>query len=83
MSHVVIAQGHATTVLDRPLTAAAAGQVAAILHSSGIPVEPSTDSAGVVHLFPLRLLATVEEVVVLRAFRAVSDSPIAWHERLA
>lgn len=80
MSHVVIAAGHATDVLARPLTFADARLVAATLGHAGIPVESSTDDAGVVQLFPLRVLTTAEEVAALRAITAVTDSPDAWHK---
>lgn len=81
MSRVTIVAGHATEVLARPLTTADANLVTAMLGHAGIPVELSTDAAGIVQLWPLRALSTVEEVQAHRAIAAVSDSRIAWHGR--
>lgn len=81
MSHVFIAEGHATDVLARPLTTADANLVTAMLGHAGIPVELSTDAAGIVQLWPLRAFTTAEEVQAHRAIAAVSDSRIAWHGR--
>lgn len=81
MSHVVIAEGHVTDVLARPLTPAMARLVAAVLGHEGIPVDLSTDANGVVQLFPLRGFTTAEEVAAHRAIAAVTDSRVAWHAR--
>lgn len=80
MSHVFIDEGHATDVLARPLTTADANLVTAMLGHAGIPVELSTDAAGIVQLWPLRALETFEMVAAYRAIAAISDSRIARHE---
>lgn len=49
------------------------------LAAQHIPVSVNVD-AEVVHLWPQRSVSTVEEVTVLRAVCAKTDSRIAWHE---
>jgi hypothetical protein len=49
-----------------------------VLNSQHIPVDCAR-RAGTVHVWPEHKLSTPEEVTVLRAFKAVTDCPIAWH----
>jgi hypothetical protein len=87
MSHLVVypaakfGRDRTVNVLDRPLSQAAATDVAQLLARAAIYVEPTVDAHGVVNLFPLQPLSTEEEVAVLRAYSAAGDSRVAWHGR--
>lgn len=83
MSHIVIDHGHAVDVFARPICQVDATAIAATLGRSGIGVESTVDALGVVKLWPLHKLTTAEEVAVLQAYTAVTDSRLAWHRAVA
>lgn len=71
---------HLTT--DEPrheITQAEAARILTALAKEGVHVVPMVDDH-VLHLWPQELLSIAQEVTVLRAFAAVTDSRIAWHE---
>jgi hypothetical protein len=80
VSHVIIDRGHAVEVFARPIGQADATTIANTLGRAGIGVESTVDAVGTVTLWPLRRLTTAEEVVVLQAYTAVTDSRLAWHQ---
>jgi hypothetical protein len=78
-----------TTIVDgRPLTRVAhhitpseAAVVTKVLAAEGIRVEPTEpDAFGVVHLWAKGCIDTAAEVRVLRAYAAVTDGPLAFHQ---
>ncbi len=72
-------RAHAGDHIERPCTETQATDVEAMLAQRlGVMVRPVLDGR-TVHLWPERRLTTAEEVRVLRAFAAVTDSPLAWH----
>ncbi len=78
-----IRDGHVVDRPARPMTpwdAAIARTLLREVHRIEIDVRTCAEKRGeVVHLAPSRRLSTAEEVLVLRAFAAVTDSPLAWH----
>lgn len=68
------------TTIAHPLTASEAAAVRTVLWSvEHIPVDVHVDQAGRVNLWPVgREVTTLEEVTALRAFAAVTDSPLRW-----
>lgn len=76
---VEIASGHVRTVVARRLTEDRAAVVTAVLRTQGLHVSPEVDVFGVVHLWT-KPTDTAGEIRVLRAFAAVTDSPLAYHE---
>jgi hypothetical protein len=66
------------TAVLHALTEPEAAAICAVLRAvEHIPVEADCYADGV-HLHPCREVTTAEEVSVLRAFAAVSDSRIFW-----
>ena len=64
-----------------PITETEAATVTKVLAAEGLRVEPTDpDAFGVVHLWAKTPLNTLGEVRVLRAFRAVYDGPLAFHQ---
>lgn len=73
-------RAHAGDRIARPLTDDQAATIDTVVQSLlGFRVRPATDVFGVVHLHPAHAVSTRDEVRVLRAMRAVTDSPLAWH----
>ncbi len=63
-----------------PLTPAAAMAIVDRLDSEGIYVAARIRRGTTVELIPIRPMTTRDEVRALAAFRAETDSPLAWHE---
>lgn len=62
------------------LTDTEAATIAKVLAAEGIRVEPTEpDVHGVVHLWAKGEYGTEGEVRVIRAFAAVTDTPLAYH----
>lgn len=75
-----IVAGHVVEHVAHELTPAEAATITKVLAAEGLRVEPTEpDVFGVVHLWAKQPLGTVGEVRVLRAFSAVTDSPLAFH----
>jgi hypothetical protein len=53
------------------------------LADHGIPLRVVEDHHHVVHLHALAPMTTAQEVCALRAFAAVTDQRLAWHEAVA
>lgn len=63
------------------ITPAEAATVAKVLAAEGIRIEPTEpDAFGVVHLWAKQPTDTRAEVRVLRAFQALTDGPLAFHQ---
>jgi hypothetical protein len=77
---IAIIDGH---VVDQPihvLTETEADVVTKVLRSQGLRVEATEpDFFGVVHIWAKHATDTRGEVRTLRAFEAVTDSPIEYH----
>lgn len=69
-------------VVGHRLTPAEAATVCAALAADEqhLPVLAAADARNIVHVWAQRPMTTAEEVTVLRAFAAVSDSRLAWHQ---
>lgn len=75
-----IVEGHCVNRIGHQLTATEAAVITKVLAAEGIRVEPTEpDFFGVVHIWAKERTDTAGEVRALRAFRAVTDSPLAWH----
>lgn len=76
-----IIDGRAVDLIAHRITATEAATVAKVLAAEGLRVEPTEpDFDGVVHLWAKQLTDTPGEVRVLRAFQAVTDGPLAFHQ---
>jgi len=76
----VIIDGHAVDRVTRELTDDRARTVTAVLRTFGLQITLETDVFGVVHLWAQQPTDRAAEVRVIAAFKAVTDSPLAWHE---
>jgi hypothetical protein len=77
----ILADGHRVDLIAHRITATEAATVAKVLAAEGLRVEPTEpDFEGVVHLWAKQLTDTPGEVRVLRAFQAVTDGPLAFHQ---
>jgi hypothetical protein len=77
----ISADGHRVDHIAHRITATEAATVAKVLAAEGLRVEPTEpDFEGVVHLWAKQLTDTPGEVRVLRAFQAVTDGPLAFHQ---
>lgn len=75
------ADGRPADLIAHRITATEASTVAKVLAAEGLRVEPTEpDFEGVVHLWAKTPLGTRGEVRVLRAFRALTDGPLAFHQ---
>lgn len=84
MIPTITADGRVADLVQLPLTDEQATDVeAAIALNLGVMVRPVIDFHGTVHLHPDTALSTADEVAVLRAFKDVTDSPLAWHPHAA
>jgi hypothetical protein len=63
-----------------PLTGPEAAAICYELHCCGIDVEATKDTNEVVHVWPEHPVSVAEEIAVLGAFLARTDSRIAWHQ---
>lgn len=84
MITVIDDSGTRIDLVGHEITTSEAATVAKVLAAEGIRVEPTEpDFFGVVHLWAKVPIGTAGEVRALRAFRAVTDSPLAWHGAVA
>lgn len=75
----LISEGHARDVVGHRCAQVEATTVCTVLRAvEHIPLTASIGPGGSVFLFPQRELSTCERVTVMRAFCAVSDSPLIW-----
>ncbi len=80
----LICAGHARQVVAHHITAAEAAAVCNVLRSvEGIQVSADVGYDGTLNLRPSCPVSTGQEVAVLRAFTAVTDSPLHWHPAVA
>jgi len=78
------ADGRPVDLIAHRITPTEAATVAKVLAVEGLRVEPTEpDFEGVVHLWAKQVTSTRGEVRVLRAFRAVTDEPLAFHQAVA
>jgi hypothetical protein len=76
----ILADGRPVDRVAHHITPTEAATVAKVLAAEGIRVEPTEpDIWGVVHLWAKQPTDTRAEVRVLRAFRALTDGPLAFH----
>lgn len=76
----LIADGHVRDVVGHEITPIEAATVVKVLAAFGIHIMPTEpDFFGVVHLWAREPIDTRGEARALAAFRAVTDSPLAWH----
>jgi hypothetical protein len=81
MITVISADGTRVDRVGHALTETEAAVVTKVLAAEGIRVEPTEpDGLGVVHLWAKQAYGTAVEVRTLRAFSAVTDGPLAYHE---
>jgi sulfur carrier protein ThiS len=77
----ISSDGHRVDLVGHRITASEAATVAKVLAAEGLRVEPTEpDFEGVVHLWAKTPLDTLGRVRVLRAFQAVTDGPLAFHQ---
>jgi hypothetical protein len=74
-----IRNGHAVDRIGHKITTAEASVITKVLAAEGIRIEPASDVFGVLHLWAKTPIGTAGEVRVLRAFKAVGDSPLEYH----
>jgi hypothetical protein len=73
--------GRSFDLIAHRITATEAATVAKVLAAEGLRVEPTEpDFEGVVHLWAKRPMNTAEEFRTIRAFKAVTDGPLAFHQ---
>lgn len=76
----LIRDGHVVDHIGHQLTDTEAATITKVLAAEGIRVEPTEpDAHGVVHLWAKGEYGIEGEVRVLRAFTAVTDTPLAYH----
>ncbi len=75
-----IVAGHVIDLPAREISDMQAVDIAAGLLAHGIHVIPVVDVFRTLHLWAVGSLSTEAEVAALRAFTAVTDCRIAWHE---
>lgn len=81
MITVVLADGRPVDLIAHRITPTEAATVAKVLAVEGLRVEPTEpDAFGVVHLWAKQHTGTLGEVRVLRAFQALTDGPLAFHQ---
>jgi hypothetical protein len=72
--------GRTVEITARELTDAEIHDFAKAFARDGIRIEPVLDIFGVLHLWALEPTTIAQEVAVLRAVAAVTDSRLAWHK---
>jgi hypothetical protein len=81
---VVMVRQHAVDVvakrIEQPIATAVCKVLGSVAH---IPVTAAVAFDGSLHLHAGRQLSTAEEVTATRAFCAVTDVRITWHEAVA
>ena len=63
-----------------PITETEAATVTKVLAAEGIRIQFEWDINGVLHLWATKPMKTVDEFRAIRAFRAVGDQPLAFHQ---
>jgi hypothetical protein len=77
-------QRHAVDVVAKRIDQPTAATVCTVLRSvEHIPVTAAVAFDGSLHLRAERTLSTWEEVTAMRAFCAVTDVRVRWHEAVA
>jgi hypothetical protein len=74
-----IVNGRPVDLIAHRITADEAATITKVLAAEGLRIEPATDVFGVLHLWAKTPIGTAGEVRVLRAFKAVGDSPLEYH----
>ena len=78
------ADGRPVDLIAHRITPAEAATVAKVLAAEGLRVEPTEpDAFGVVHLWAKQPCSTRQEVRIVRAFRAIDDGPLAFHQAVS
>jgi hypothetical protein len=72
-----------TPAIKHRLTGPEAATICRDLAQLDIPVLATADVFGTVHLWPGRVVTTLEEITALRPFLLTTDAPIAWHKAAA
>ena len=76
-----IRDGRPVDLIAHRITPTEAATVAKVLAVEGLRVEPTEpDFEGVVHLWAKEPMSTAEEFRTIRAFKAITDGPIAFHQ---
>jgi hypothetical protein len=79
-----IRDGRPVDLIAHRITPTEAATVAKVLAVEGLRVEPTEpDAFGVVHLWAKQPTSTRGEVRIVRAFRAVTDEPLAFHQAVS
>lgn len=77
----LIVLDHVVQVAARPITQLSATAISALLRDAEhIPVTAAVAFDGSVDLYAVGPVSTRDEVHALRAFAAVTDAPLRWHE---
>lgn len=79
MTTVIIDGGHVVDVVARELTDDRANTVTAVLRTFGYRVELVPDALGTVNIWA-QPTDTIGEVRIISAVKAVTDSPLAYHQ---
>lgn len=75
------ADGRPVDLIAHRITATEAATVAKVLAAEGLRVEPTEpDFEGVVHLWAKQLMDATEEFRTIRAFQAIYDGRLAFHQ---
>jgi hypothetical protein len=80
VSRVEILGGHVVDVIRRELSDFEQIDIAATLAGQGIPVVPVVDIFHTLHLWPQAPLSTAAADQAIRAFKAVTDCRIDYHD---
>lgn len=81
MITLILADGRPCDYVRHHITATEAATVAKVLAAEGLRVEPTEpDFDGVVHLWAKQLMDASEEFRTIRAFKAITDGPLAFHQ---
>jgi hypothetical protein len=76
-----IRDGRPVDLVAHRITPTEAATVAKVLAVEGLRVEPTEpDAFGVVHLWAKQPCSTLGEVRIVRAFQALTDGPLAFHQ---
>jgi hypothetical protein len=76
-----IVNGRPVDLIAHRITVTEAATVAKVLAAEGLRVEPTEpDFEGVVHLWAKQSMDTAEEFRTIRAFKAVYDGRLAFHQ---
>jgi len=80
----ILADGRPVDLIAHRITPTEAATVAKVLAVEGLRVEPTEpDFDGVVHLWAKQPMNTAEEFRTIRAFKAITDGPLAFHQAVS